>query len=62
MGKFLSESARIELKEWHRRERERRYADRIKALLLCPLLRIVSAIQEGMSGVLSQIIQIPTRA
>jgi hypothetical protein len=25
MGKFLSESARIELKEWHRRER--RYAD-----------------------------------
>jgi transposase len=34
MGKFLSEEDRTELKELHRFEHERRYADRIKSLLL----------------------------
>lgn len=34
MGKFLNESERQELKELHGYEHERRYADRIKALLL----------------------------
>jgi len=34
MGNFLSPKEREELKDLHRYERERRYADRIKALLL----------------------------
>ena len=34
MGQFLSKKERKELRRQHRREPERRYADRIKALLL----------------------------